>query len=63
MAGAVRQPIDVQSLSRYLEAHVREIQLPVSLLQVGPLNSRLRLLQRTDIALSSAMANPTRHTK
>ena len=35
MAGAVRQPIDVGSLSKYLEGHVREIQLPISLKQVG----------------------------
>ena len=61
MAGAVRQPIDVQSLSKYLEAHVREILLPVSLLQVGPLKQLSSSCVTTDITFSSAMANPTRH--
>jgi len=34
MAGAVRQPIDIDSLSTYLEKAVPEIQLPISIKQV-----------------------------
>ncbi len=35
MAGAVRQPIDVVLLSSFLETNLPEIQLPISLKQVG----------------------------
>ncbi|KAL9098246.1 MAG: hypothetical protein Q9163_006064 [Psora crenata] len=35
MAGAVRQPIDVGTLSRYLEQNVPEIKLPVDVKQFG----------------------------
>ncbi|KAL8823449.1 MAG: hypothetical protein Q9191_005848 [Dirinaria sp. TL-2023a] len=35
MAGPVRQPIDISSLSRYLEEHVPEIALPVTIQQFG----------------------------
>lgn len=35
MAGPVRQPIDISSLSRYLEEHVPEINLPVTIQQFG----------------------------
>ena len=34
MAGAVRQPIDIASLSSYLGKNVHEIQLPISVKQV-----------------------------
>lgn len=34
MAGAVRQPIDICSLSTYLENNVPEVQLPISIKQV-----------------------------
>ena len=37
MAGDVRQPVDVPSLSKYLELHAPEITLPVGIKQVlGP---------------------------
>jgi hypothetical protein len=35
MAGAVRQPIDVQSLERYISKHVPEIRVPIDVKQVG----------------------------
>lgn len=35
MAGAVRQPIDVRSLSDYLKTNLPEIELPITLKQVG----------------------------
>ncbi|KAL9125490.1 MAG: hypothetical protein Q9217_005319 [Psora testacea] len=35
MAGAVRQPIDIGSLSRYLGQHVTEIKLPIDVEQFG----------------------------
>jgi hypothetical protein len=35
MAGAVRQPIDVQSLERYIAKSVPEIQVPIEVKQVG----------------------------
>ncbi|MCJ1306405.1 hypothetical protein MMC25_000047 [Agyrium rufum] len=35
MAGPIRQPIDLVSLSAYLEAHVPEIELPISAKQFG----------------------------
>jgi aminoglycoside phosphotransferase (APT) family kinase protein len=35
MAGAVRQPIDLDSLSRYISANVPEIALPVEIKQFG----------------------------
>lgn len=35
MAGAVRQPIDVASLERYIDAKVPNIQTPLQLKQVG----------------------------
>lgn len=35
MAGAVRQPIDIQSLERYLNQNVPEIKTPVDLKQVS----------------------------
>jgi hypothetical protein len=34
MAGAVRQPIDLDSLTRYIEKHVAEISLPITIKQV-----------------------------
>jgi hypothetical protein len=34
MAGAVRQPIDVQSLERYISQNVPEIKVPIELKQV-----------------------------
>lgn len=36
MAGAVRQPIDVASLSSYIAKQVPDIQLPISVKQVLP---------------------------
>jgi len=35
MAGAVRQPIDVQALERYISEHLPEIQLPIDIKQFG----------------------------
>ena len=37
MAGPVRQPIDLASLSAYIERNVPQIQLPISIKQVNPL--------------------------
>lgn len=34
MAGPIRQPIDLDSLSRYIEKNVPEIQLPFDVKQV-----------------------------
>ena len=34
MAGPVRQPIDLNSLSTYIESHIPAIQLPISIKQV-----------------------------
>lgn len=36
MAGVVRQPIDITSLSRYIEKNVTDIRLPISIKQVPP---------------------------
>ena len=56
MAGAVRQPINVASLSAYIEKNVAEIELPISLKQVLS-----RALHHggalTDIYFSSASVN------
>lgn len=58
MAGVVRQPIDVASLSRYIEAHVPEIELPIILKQVRSdifaSNLNVAYMER----FSSAMDNP-----
>jgi hypothetical protein len=35
MAGEVRQPIDLQSLERWIEKNVPEIKVPLELKQVG----------------------------
>ncbi|CAF9910258.1 MAG: hypothetical protein GOMPHAMPRED_007022 [Gomphillus americanus] len=35
MAGAIRQPIDVDALSRYIESHVPIIKLPIDIKQFG----------------------------
>ena len=35
MAGAIRQPIDLAALERYIDSHVKEIQVPISVKQVG----------------------------
>jgi hypothetical protein len=34
MAGAVRQPIDIPALERYISQHVPEIQTPIDVKQV-----------------------------
>jgi hypothetical protein len=34
MAGAVRQPIDLASLERYIESNVPEIKVPIDIKQV-----------------------------
>lgn len=36
MAGAVRQPIDINSLSKYIEENIPEIELPIYVKQVKP---------------------------
>jgi hypothetical protein len=36
MAGVVRQPIDLQSLEKYIAANVPEIKTPIDIKQVGP---------------------------
>lgn len=36
MAGIVRQPIDIQSLERYIKQNVPEIKTPIDLKQVRP---------------------------
>ena len=41
MAGVVRQPIDVQSLERYISKNVPEIQVPIDVKQVGFMHTRL----------------------
>ena len=41
MAGAVRQPIDLSSLSAYLEREVQDIRLPVSIKQVRIQSGRM----------------------
>ena len=35
MAGVIRQPIDVDSFSRYIKKHVPEIKLPIDIKQVN----------------------------
>ena len=35
MAGAIRQPIDIPALERYIESHVPEIKTPIEVKQVG----------------------------
>lgn len=35
MAGRIRQPIDLKSLERYLDANVPEIKTPLDVKQVG----------------------------
>lgn len=41
MAGVVRQPIDVQSLERYISKTVPEIQVPIDVKQVGFMHTSL----------------------
>jgi hypothetical protein len=60
MAGAVRQPIDVQSLERYISKNVPGIQVPIDVKQVGfirypppPINS--------DFPNSLVLDSRTRH--
>ena len=62
MAGAVRQHIDVASLSRYLGEHVADIRLPIDLQQVPLQTGSSKLMAIGSCAFSSAMGNPTRHT-
>ena len=38
MAGSIRQPIDVESLARYLESHVPAVKLPLDIKQVRALH-------------------------
>ena len=57
MAGAVRQPIDLASLSAYVEKNVGDIKLPISLKQV-PLRALLRGAPLTDLCLSLALVSP-----
>ena len=35
MAGPIRQPIDILSLSRYIDTHIPQIQTPIEVLQFG----------------------------
>jgi hypothetical protein len=35
MAGEIRQPIDIAALERYINDNVKEIQVPISVKQVG----------------------------
>lgn len=39
MAGAVRQPIDLKALERYIDQHVPEIKTPLDLKQVWHIES------------------------
>ena len=57
MAGAVRQPINLASLSTYLEKNVADIQLPISLKQVLLSRELPRGGALTDIRLSLASVN------
>lgn len=35
MAGEIRQPIDLAALERYIDSHVKEIKVPISVKQVS----------------------------
>jgi hypothetical protein len=61
MAGAVRQPIDVPSLERYIASNVPEITVPIEIKQVRQfqLRRKARIVTGT---CSSDMANRTRRT-
>ena len=48
MAGPIRQPIDLDSLSHYLEQNIPEIKLPISIKQVNPLPQALPPSHSTD---------------
>ena len=41
MAGPVRQPIDLDSLSRYIDKNVPDIKTPLELKQVGPVQQTI----------------------
>ena len=47
MAGAVRQPIDLDSLERYIVSHVPEIAVPIDVKQVK-LPTAMLLFNRND---------------
>ena len=49
MAGIVRQPIDLQSLERYISKNVPEIEVPIDLKQVA--------LPPNPVSLHSLLAN------
>lgn len=56
MAGTIRQPIDVASLSTYLEKNLPDIRLPIGLKQVHPRELPGGELL-TDLCLSLALVN------
>lgn len=66
MAGAVRQPIDIPSLERYLNQNVPEIKTPLDVKQVidiaYPSQQRNQISNKYSI-YSSASDNPTRLTR
>ena len=57
MAGTVRQPINIPSLSSYLEKNVADIKLPIGLKQVLPHHLQ-REASLIDVCLSLASVNP-----
>ncbi len=46
MAGPIRQPIDIAALELYINDNVKEIQVPISVKQVGciPFSSNMEIL-------------------
>ena len=62
MAGAMRQPIDIPSLSGYIDQEVPDVKLPVSIKQVRSQLYEL-LLEAYSSATSLGTDSPTRPTR
>lgn len=59
MAGAVRQPIDIPALERYIEKNVPVIKLPIDVKQVFNDPPRRVAGVDVDVSCSLALGNPT----
>jgi len=59
MAGPVRQPIDLDALTRYIEKNVPEIKTPLELKQVRTTNSSRNRPILTSLQFGFGQSNPT----
>lgn len=63
MAGTVRQPIDIQSLERYISQQVPEIKTPIELKQVTIFPTSVQCIELILLNYSSDLANQTPLTR